>query len=253
MATEHDELASAIPALVLGSVTAEERHQLMLHLEGCAGCRALAARLARGAAVLPMEPDPVEPPARLRGRVLAAVAAARPDAPPQSSPLPIPAVQRRPRVPTPMRGVRLGLVAAAAAFVLGTLAGVGLGHVPLPFGASRPGQVAAPVAARYRLHGTGAMAGVTADAVVVRQDGLALVNFEEMPQPPAGQVYELWLITGDGRALPAGVFVPDSRGSRVVVLTRDLRAATTLAVTVEQGPNGASAPSQAPQLSGHIA
>jgi anti-sigma-K factor RskA len=252
MATEHDELANAIPALVLGSVTAEERQQLMLHLEGCAGCRALAARLARGAAVLPLEPDPVEPPTRLRGRVLAAVAAVRPDAPPRSGPLPIPSLQRRRRLPPPPRGVPLGLAAAAAAFVLGTVAGVGLGHVPLPFGPSSRGQLAGPAAASYPLHGTGAMAGVTADAVVVRRDGLALVDFREMPRPPAGQVYELWLLTGDGRALPAGVFVPDSRGSSVVVLTRDLRGATRLAVTVEHGPDGTSAPSQAPQLSGRI-
>ena len=253
MATEHDELASAIPALVLGSVTAEERQQLMLHLEGCAGCRALAARLARGAAVLPMEPDPVEPPARLRGRVLAAVATVRPDAPPRSSPLPIPALQRRRRPPRPLTGVRLGLIAAAAAFVLGTVAGVGFGHLAQPFGPSRQGPVAGPVAARYPLHGTGAMAGVTADAVVVPRDGLAVVDFRGMPQPPAGQVYELWLLTGDSRALPAGVFVPDSQGSRVVVVTQDLRGATRLAVTMEHGPDGASAPSQTPQLSGRIA
>jgi len=252
MATEHDELASAVPALVLGSLTAGERQQLMLHLEGCADCRALAARLARGAAVLPMEPDPVEPPARLRGRVLAAVAAVRPDAPLPASPLPIPALRRRRRLPLPLRSVSLGLAAAAAAFVLGTVAGVGFGHLSQPFGPAHQGQVAAPAAARYPLHGMGTMAGVTADAVVVRRDGLALVDFRGMPQPPAGQVYELWLLTGDGRALPAGVFVPDSQGSRVVVLTQDLRGATRLAVTVERGPDGTSAPSQEPQLSGRI-
>src|SRR5215472_5348310 len=202
MATEHDELASSIPALVLGSVTAEERHELMLHLEGCARCRALAARLARAAAVLPMEPDPVEPPARLRGRVLAAVAAARPDAPPRSSPIPIPAPDRRRRLPPSLRGARLAIAAAAAAFVLGSVAGVAFSHLPPPFGPTHEGSVGGPVATRYPLHGTGAMAGVTADAVVVRRDGLALVDFKELPQPPAGQVYELWLLTGDGRALP---------------------------------------------------
>jgi anti-sigma-K factor RskA len=253
MAADHDELASGIPALVLGSVTAEERQQLLLHLEGCAGCRALAARLARGAAALPMEPDPVEPPARLRGRVLAAVAATRPDAPPRSSPLPLPPTRRRRLLPR-LRGISLGVAgAAAAAFVLGTGVGVGLGRVPLPFPPSGQGRPVSPEVARYPLHGTGTMAGVTAGAVVLKQDGLTVVDFRDMPQPAAGQVYELWLLTGDGRALPAAVFVPDAQGSRVVVLTRDLGGARQLAVTVERGPDGAAAPSQAPQLSGHIA
>src|SRR5215472_16536391 len=83
MPIEHDELANLVPALTLGSVTPEERHQVLLHLEGCSCCRALAARLARGATALALEPEPVEPPARLRGRVLSAVAAARQDAPPR--------------------------------------------------------------------------------------------------------------------------------------------------------------------------
>jgi Anti-sigma-K factor rskA/Putative zinc-finger len=253
MATEHDELANGIPALVLGSVTADERQQLLLHLEGCASCRALASRLARGAAVLPMEPDPIGPPARLHGRVLAAVAAARQDPAPRRSP------RQRPPLPRPRRrharlgGLRLGLAAVVTvAFLVGTGVGMGLGHVPLPFQSPGAGQGGGQVAARYPLHGTGDMAGVTADAVVLRRDGVAVVDFRNLPQPAAGQVYELWLLTGDGSALPAGVFVPDAAGSGVVLVTRDLRGTRELAVTVERGPDGATAPTQTPRLSGRI-
>jgi hypothetical protein len=130
--------------------------------------------------------------------------------------------------------------------------GVGLGHVPLPFQFPGQGQGTSPVAARYPLHGTGDMAGVTADAMVFRRDGLTVVDFRNLPQPAAGQVYELWLLTGDGTAQPAGVFVPDTGGSRVVLLTKDLRGTKGLAVTMEHGPGGAAAPSEAPRLSGRL-
>ena len=63
---------------------------------------------------------------------------------------------------------------------------------------------------------------------------------------------ELWLLGGDGSAVPGAVFVPDAEGSRAVLLTRDLRSTRALAVTVEQGPDGAAAPSRAPRLSGRL-
>src|SRR5215468_3060218 len=77
MTTEHNELESGIAAYVLGSADAEEYDRLRAHIEGCARCRALAVRLSRGLAALPLEPEPIEPPANLHGRVLAAAAAAR--------------------------------------------------------------------------------------------------------------------------------------------------------------------------------
>ncbi|TMC09869.1 MAG: anti-sigma factor [Chloroflexi bacterium] len=249
MAIEHDELANLVPALVLGSVTPEEREQLLAHLEGCESCRELAASLARGAAALALEPDPVEPPARLHGRVLAAVAAARQDAAPpprrgSRSPLP-----RSPRRSSRFRGMPLGLASAAAlAFVLGTGLGAGVAHVRLPFAPAPASEVS-----RSPLHGTGGMAGVSAEAVTLKADGVTLVDFKDLPALAPGQVYELWLITGSGQAVPATVFVPDAQGSRVVVLARDLAGTRQLAVTVERGPDGAAAPSQPPQLSGRVA
>src|SRR5713226_7463806 len=75
MAAEHEELESAILGLLLGSTEPEDRPRLVAHLQACSRCRELAARLGPVTAVLPLEPDPVAPPARLHGRVLAAVAA----------------------------------------------------------------------------------------------------------------------------------------------------------------------------------
>jgi anti-sigma-K factor RskA len=205
--------------------------------------------MARGVGALALEPDPVEPPARLRERVLAAVAATGQEAPERSA--------RRVVIPTPRRpGRRVGVgwrglaVAAAAAFVLGAGLAAGLDH-GLPFGPARPAP-GSPDVARYPLHGTGAMAGVGGNAVRLQAEDVAFVDFRNMPPLAPDQVYELWMLTADGRAVPAGVFVPDAQGSKVVLLTQDLRGTKQLAVTVERGPDGSAQPTQTPQLAATI-
>src|SRR2546423_13002797 len=95
MASEHEELQNAILGLLLGSTEPEDRAGLLAPPQGCSSCRELAGKLGRVTAVLPLEPDPIEPPARLHERVLAAVAAVGQEASPpprrrQLLPLPLP-------------------------------------------------------------------------------------------------------------------------------------------------------------------
>jgi Anti-sigma-K factor rskA len=250
MADEHEELENAILGLLLGSTGDDERPRLLAHLQSCSSCRELAARLGPVTAVLPLEPDSVEPPARLHGRVLAAVAAAGQEASPpprRRQLLPLPLSRRLRVAPAGFRPAQ----AAAALLLFALGAGVGAGAVlGRPFGQSN--QVQSQVA-RYTLRGTGSMAGVQSSAVYLRSDGLTLVDFRDMPPTQANQVYELWLITTDGRALPAGVFVPDPNGSKIVLVTQDLRGTRELAVTIEPGPNGSPVPTQQSQLKGEIA
>ena len=101
-----------------------------------------------------------------------------------------------------------------------------------------------------RHHGT--LAGASAKVTNLASDHVAVVEFNGLPAPEPGKVYELWLITPGGRADAAGVFTPDSNGHIVIVVDRSLEGYSVMAVTVEQGPNGAGAPTQQPQLSGTI-
>lgn len=246
MATEHDELENGIAAYVLGSAEAEEHERLRAHIEACASCRALAVRLSRSLAALPLEPDPVEPPARLHGRVMAAAAAARaggePRRPRPRFHLPQPP---RPRVRLPGGRVALG-AAAALLFAFGALTGAGVARLG-------PFRQELQTVERYQLAGSGQMAGVQASAVRLRDARVTVVEFRNLPQPAPGRVYELWLIRADGTPEPGAVFMPESGGSRSVVLTADLSGVTTLAVTEEAGPNGAQAPTQEPLIKGRIA
>ncbi len=248
---EHEELENSVVAYLLGSEEPEDQDRLAAHLEACASCREMAARLAPGVSSLALEPEAIQPPGRLEERVIAAAAAARSATAPQQQ-------RRRPFVlpgPPHVRfrfpGVGAGLAAAAVLlFVVGTAAGIGVDH----FGPLKPGrQPAVAEVQRYQLTGSGPMAGVQANAIYLRRDSLTLIDFRYLPQPGPDSIYQLWLIRDDGKPLPAGVFAPESDGSKVVLVDRNLKGIKALTVTTEPAPNGSPTPSQTPQLTGNIA
>lgn len=245
---DHDEIEDLLAPFVLGATDPEEDELVRSHVDGCPTCTSTLRRLRGALSAVPLAAETVAPPPRLREQILAAAAASR--RPEIASP-------RRPRIlpPRPPRrpvwGVGLGwrratAAAAIVAFALGAGLGLGVGRSLAPQPASPPGVV------QYSLSGSGAMAGAQGRVFELRQQGLTLVEFSNLPDLEAGKVYELWLIPAQGQPQAASVFKPDPGGSHVVVLARDLRGLSALAVTVEAGPNGASAPTQQPQLIGNL-
>lgn len=162
--------------------------------------------------------DPVTPPAALRGRILAA------------------ASRQQRRLPWSLVAAAIVLISVAAFFLGQTL------HAP-PAGGP----------ATFAMTGHGTLQGATARVTDLKTDRIAVVEFNGMPAPPAGKVYELWLITPGGHADAAGVFVPDSSGHTVVVVDRSLDGYAVMAVTVEDAPSGTSSPTQQPSMSGPVA
>ncbi len=249
--SEHEDLENAIAAWVLGAADAKEAEELAIHIQGCASCRETAGRLSSVAGTVPLDVDEVEPPARLRQRIVAAAAAS-----PRAPSAPARATDRAVRIPAQRVRPRLRLVdrvplyAAAAVVVIalavGLVAGDLVGHRAQP---AAPSQVA-----RFTLVGHGSMASARGTVIDLKSDGIALVDFNGLPALASGKVYELWLITPGGKRVDgAGVFVPDSNGNKVLVVTRALSGYATMAVTTEQGPDGVAAPTQQPQLSGGVA
>ena len=245
---DHEELESLVAAWVLGAVEADEADAIRTHIEGCASCREATSRFGRAAGMLPLDVEEVEPPARLRERILASAAASRgtavaPVRPParakQRPPSPKPLIQSRPRGWVPG-------YAAAALVVLALAVGLVAGDL---VGREAP---SAPVAVRSTLVGHDSLTGAKANVIDLTSEGVALVDFSNLPQLDAGKVYEVWLITAGGRADPAGVFVPDANGSKVVLVAKSLAGYTVMAVTMEAGPDGTLAPTQQPQLYGNL-
>ncbi|HYM97485.1 MAG TPA: anti-sigma factor [Candidatus Sulfotelmatobacter sp.] len=247
---DHDELSSQVGPWVLGALDAAEAAEMELHVQGCSTCQVEAARLRGVVNALPLAVDEVQPPARLRARVLAAAVAS-------GSPDRVDAGRRarqeriaRPRLWAGLPRLRRAPApAAAAALLVILLAGIAIGALagrqsaPTP-----PSQVA-----RYQLTGHGQLAGARATVIDLRADGVVLVDFSGLPALQVGKVYEVWLINSKGQADPATVFVPDTNGDKVVLVSRPLAGYREMAVTTEVGPDGVQAPTQQPELYGNLA
>jgi anti-sigma-K factor RskA len=197
---------------------------------------------------MPLAVGEVVPPPRLRQRILEAAGGSRaaiaPAAPASTKVLTLPRARARPA----LRLAALGPAVAAAAviaFALGAGLGLGIGRTIAP--APAPSSVA-----QYAMTGSGAMAGATGHVYVLRQEGLTLIQFNGLPQPDGGKLYELWLIPKSGQPVAAGVFTPDPGGGHVAVVARTLAGFKALAVTEEAAPSGAPAPTQQPQLVGSV-
>jgi anti-sigma-K factor RskA len=246
--SDHEELESNVAAWVLGALDREESDAVQAHVEGCAACRETAARLQRAVTALPLVVEEVAPPARLRARVLAAAAASSGSTVASSRVRQKVASPARSRVVAPLFD-RLPVYAAAAAVVVALVVGLVAGEV-----AGRSGQTTPPSqVARFTLSGHDSLAAAKATVIDLKGDGLALVDFSGLPALGQDRVYEVWLITSGGRADPAAVFVPDSNGSKVVLVNRALQGYTLMAITNEAGPDGTQAPTQKPQLYGSVA
>lgn len=247
MIADHDDFESSIASFLLGAVDPEEAEIVRTHLDGCPICQGIVRRLRPAVSALPIAVEPMTPPARLRERILAKAAASREPTrtlPQRARVIRLP----RPRPKLWIPDVRTAVAAAAViAFALGAGLGLGLGR----FTAPSPAPVT--TVAQYSMSGSGSMSGAQGRVFELRQQGLTIIEFSDLPQLEQGKVYELWLISKDGHAAPSGVFEPDSQGSRVVLVATNLSGVKTLAVTREIGPSGASAPTQQPQLVGSVA
>jgi anti-sigma-K factor RskA len=248
MRADHDRMEELVAAYALDACDDAEREEVEVHLDGCPSCRALARRLSRTVAALPLAVDPVRPPDQLRDRILAAATASlapghapEPDAEadtPNVLTFPRAEPSRRPRRRIPLHWAAVAVLAVA-------LAGLGAWNVILDQSLNAP-------PARYSLVGTGTLAGASGTVTEFRRQDAALVALAGMPPPPAGKVYQLWLIDASGRSSSAGTFTPSADGTARVGVDRPMSGVKTVAVTAEAGPTGARAPTGKPELAGQV-
>lgn len=242
--TVDDSVHALTGAYAVDAVDDVERARFERHLEQCDDCRAEVVGLKAAAAELGLLAE-VTPPERLREQVLADIRTVRP-LPPELERetarrvvgLSEASSVRRRRPSRPGRW----LVAAAAAVVVGGTAlaathpwtGNGTGDQTV---ASR---VLADPGAVHRTQDF--PGGASAEVVSSGSTGRAVVVLKNMPDAPAGKVYQTWFKVGD-EYRSAGV-VP-SGTNQTVVLDGDARQAQAVGITVE--PKGGSAqPTSAP-------
>ena len=191
--SDHSRWADTAGAYVLGAMATAERDEFEAHLATCAVCQEEVDELRPAADALPMASPTMLPPPELKDRIMAEVereaellgaAGAGADRPPRTE-------RRRRRAW--LSGWRLAPVAAAL-LIAGVVVGIGLGG---------------PDTSTVPFDRAGAELEIDGDK--------ATLVAEDLPAPPEGRVYEVWLMPeGSDTPEPTDVlFTPRSDGSAI--------------------------------------
>ena len=217
-ARDHEQWTDSLGAWLLGSLPEDEAAGFKRHLEECAVCREDAAGLRVAVDALPASVPPHAPPPALRERIMAVVereAELLQAAGPESD---RPQARRRRRPswlsgPTLRPALALGLVALAIGFV---------GAQALRGG---PDKITAQVQSGGR-------------ATLEVQDGRGRLVAKNLPDPPNGRVYQVWLDKGGKTPEPTTVLFTTSRDGSAIADVPSLDGVRRVMVTDE--PNGGS-------------
>ena len=256
----HDAARDRLEEYVLDQLPAEERRSLEAHLATCEACREDVRELGRVVEQLALTTEPLLPRPALRSRVLATLAAeARAEAP-------IPPATVSPRAPS-----WYGWFAAAASIVL-------IAGTAMLFTISNRERRAADELARARsqvqelrgrlddlatqadlvtsiltaadvrsidLASRDASGAATGRAYWSPANGLLLVA-DNLPLPPAGRVYQVWMIPGPGaKPLSAGLLPAEGsrRGMLIVPSPAGISGRNLTIAITDEPPGGLPAPS----------
>jgi len=225
-------------AYVVDALDTAEREAFEQHLPGCRDCQAEVSSL-REAAALMADDAALTPPSSLRTSVLASISTVRP-LPPEAGAEPRATAGTSPVV-VPMRSRRRFRVAALAA-AAAVLVAVGIGAVFQPWHDDSP-PIAGVTAADRVLAASDAKHfevsfpdGSSATVVRSISKRQAVLLTDNMPAPPKGKVYEVWLQDPTGHMAKAGLM--PTAGDNKVLLEGNASQATGVGITVE--PEGGS-------------
>jgi anti-sigma-K factor RskA len=239
-------LCELAEAYAIGALDEAEARQFEAHLASCDACPAVVRDYRELALALAAGTSAVEPPPRLRERVLAAAHAAAPPRAARSRWMPLAlAAGIAAALLAGAQTVRLARLSGRLAATVDTLAAR---DARLHVLEERQNAILDDATEMYRI-------APTADATAPRSGGQVfwrrdqqtwLVHVFELPRLPEGRAYQLWFVAG-GRAVPAGLIATDPEGHGIVVVPvpEGIRNATHAAVSVE--PEGGS-----PQPTGPI-
>ncbi len=217
---------------VLGALSPEEAERFAAHLDTCESCRAEVAKLTEAYERLADAAAPLTPPPELRDRVMSAV---------QAEASLFDAARADPTPPKPVRRIwrshpRASMLAAAA----GTLSIVITAVVLLAVHHVSPPEEPRTVAGKVTPDG-----GARAQAAVQIGAHVATLIVTRLSTPPAGRVYQAWMIRRGFPATPTGALFSVPRSGDTRILLPALRDVTEVIVTTEP-PRGSATPTLPP-------
>jgi Anti-sigma-K factor rskA, C-terminal/Putative zinc-finger len=231
-AVDHQRYEEDIGAYLLGALPNGEHDQFEVHLATCHVCQDELERLKGAADALPRSVEQYEPPPALKRALMDQVYA-------ETEPEKIPRRSLAERLGLSRLGglsPQVAVVATAFVLLVGVLSGYAISQVSGGNGSTST--VAASVDTTRVGHGSANL--------VLNNDGRdgGQLHLTSMPQPRAGQVYEVWLDRGDH--IDAGpLFSVDRNGNGVAAVPGNLDGVKRVMVTRERA-GGAQQPTEAP-------
>ncbi len=223
MSEQHD-CGSDAAAFVLGALEPSEADAFRAHMATCVVCRDEVATLEHVVDALPMAAPQYQAPRALRRRVFKAIRSE-----PRQTPATAGRWSRRPSLGLAMTRAALGL-GMAVVVALAVAGGIELGSP----GSSGTRLIQASVPA----------SSASAQLRVTGAHGELIVR--DMPPPPSGKVYEIWLQRGTAAPSPtSALFSVTSSGSGDVGVPGSLHGVSRVLVTPEPA-GGSRAPTHAP-------
>ena len=225
--SEHQPYGDDLAAYALGALPDDEAAPIADHLRECDACRKHLRWLQPAVDLLPRSVEQVEPPSRLRRRLIATVRAEA----------------RQARAATPdtaprrwrdWRGSLWRPATAAAAGALAVAAATG-GYL-----LHEPGESSSVIAAHPSPSAPSALS-----ASLERQGGQGILRMTSLPALPRRDVYEVW-VRRKGALQPASLFVPRRDRTAEAAVPGPLDDADEVLVTRE--PRGGSPQPTSPPL-----
>lgn len=230
-APDHERWADAVGSYLLGALPPEEREGFAAHLDACPVCRRDVEELGVAADALPIAVPPVAPPPALKARIMAAVESeaellAAAGAPPRERARP----RRRFLGGWPLRPA-VALACAAVLLVAGGVVGALL---------AGGGGETRTVVADTRAAGANVRLEIHDDA--------ATLVARDMPAPPRGRIYQVWIKRPGSDPQPTSVLWSTRQdGSADVAVPGSLDGVEAVLVT-DEPQGGSDVPSTAPVI-----
>jgi hypothetical protein len=229
-----------VGAYMLRALPEDEYRRFAAHLAECDDCARAVASLQVVADTLPLAAPQVEAPPELKDRIMAVARSEAEVLAASGAEADAPAAERRPRRRWwESRGFALRPAFAALAAVVLVAAGVA-GGLALSGGASSTRTVRGEVKIA---------SAPDARASLLVSDSGARLRLRNMPPPPPGKVYEVWLVK-PGASAPTpttALFGVTRDGSADVAVPGSSAGAQVLVSAEPQG--GSTAPTSAPVVS----
>ena len=255
--TDFQHTEELIPAYVLGSLEPEEALSVVKHLGECPDCRRKCAEYREVVEALPHALPPESPPPALKERLLAQLAA--PDRQEEAFSTPSAALPEREtpagrrKASALYRRLRVAVAVLGIAIIMGlTTSNLLLwndlkrqqreGLVRLAYLREQWDMmtlIVSPGVHSVDLAGTPAAALARGKLFFDPNASMAAMVVTDLPSPPPGQVYQLWLIRNGGRT-NGGIFRVGSAGRGYLLIKAPQNLGSYRAVGVTNEPTGGS-------------